>query len=87
MISTTKPTPFGTTAAEVTRHAHLLSCSSWSAWYTLWRYASDHGLLNADIERGTDRAEKTQPVTDRQLKAAEAVVDHALQSEFPTFKR
>ncbi len=70
-------TQFGVTPQEILGHQYKLQDSNWSAWYLLWRYASDHGLLNKDIEAGTNNAENQKRITDRQLAASWKVVQHA----------
>lgn len=68
---------YGVTAAELLGHAHGLNNSNWGSWFLLWRYASDNGLLNADIEQGTNAAEQQRPVSNRSLKAALKVCEYA----------
>ncbi len=79
MATETKTTekPFGVDPGELLSHQHGLGNSMWAAWFLVYRYASDHGLLNRDIEAGTDKAEQQMPVSDRQLAAANKVVRHA----------
>jgi hypothetical protein len=42
--------------------------------------ASDHGMLNADIERGTNAAELQRQPSARSLAAARRVINHAIDS-------
>ncbi len=72
--------PYGTTAREVLDRMHLLPCADWSAWSTLWRYASDNGLMTRAIDNGTNAAEAQRRPSADSLASAKIVTDHAMRS-------
>jgi hypothetical protein len=78
---------FNIPAWRVLENVRGLVLSSWCSWWTLWRYASDHGLLAKDhgrlrvhLESAANKAWYRQPVTYRELQEAYTVVVHAVES-------
>jgi hypothetical protein len=62
-------------------HGHALAQSSWSAWYSAYRYAEEiKSSLLPLIDKGCDYAEKMKPIPTKYLNAGERLYRQAIDS-------